>query len=112
MMIFRGEGYQELGLTPEQIQEQMGKWFAWGDKMAKANQLAGGHALKPEIKRVSGKNRTVTDGIYGESKELVGGFYLVQANSFEEVMVIAEDYPDYQFGGTVEIREVQVFDNE
>ena len=109
MMLFMGTNYSELNLSPEQIQAQMGKWFAWGDKMAKAEQLVGGQALQAEATRISGKDRTVTDGPYGESKELVGGYYVVKANSIDEVRVIAQDYPDYEFDGTVEIREIVHF---
>jgi len=55
-------------------------------------------------------NRTVTDGPFMESKELIGGFYIVQAKTVEDVIEIAQDFPDYDLGGTVEIREVMVFD--
>lgn len=110
MMIFIGKNYQELGLSPEELQVQMGKWFSWGDKMGKQGILKGGHALTPDIKRVSGPNQTITDGPFAESKEMVGGYYIVSANSFDEVVKIAEDYPDYAYGNTVEIREVMVFE--
>jgi len=110
MMIFVGQNYQQLGLSPEQMQVQMGKWFAWNEKMSKAGVVKEGHALTPDIKRVSGPNQTITDGPFAESKEIVGGYYIVTANSFDEVVKIAEDYPDYEYGNTVEIREVMVFD--
>ncbi len=45
MMIFIGANYEELSLSPEQLQGQMGKWMAWGDKMGKAGILKGGNAL-------------------------------------------------------------------
>ncbi len=109
MMLFRGADYADLGLSPEQIQERMGKWFAWGDKMAAAGQLVGGEALHAAVKRVTGPNRTITDGPFGESKELIGGYYTVKANTIEDVIKIAEDYPDYDLDGTVEIREIVVF---
>ena len=41
MMIFLGADYSSLGLSPEQMQERMGKWFAWGNKMAEAGILKG-----------------------------------------------------------------------
>ena len=42
MMIFIGANYEELGLSPEQLQAQMGRWFAWGDKMKAQGVLRGG----------------------------------------------------------------------
>ncbi len=110
MMIFIGADYEELGLSPEQLQERMGKWFAWGDKMGEQGILRGGNALNSASKRVSGPERVVSDGPFVEGKELVGGYYLVAAENAEDVVKIAEDYPDYDLGGTVEIREVLKMD--
>ncbi len=94
MMIFIGADYQELGLSPEQLQERMGKWFAWNEKMQKQGIVKSGDALMPQVKRVSGPNRTITDAPLIEGKELIGGYYIVQAESAEAVVEIAKDYPD------------------
>ena len=111
MMIFTGADYADLGLSPEELQNRMGKWFAWGSKMEQAGILRGGEALTPKIRRVTGKNRTVTDLTSAEVKEIVGGYYLVEAKDFDEVQEIAKDFPDYDLGNTVEIREIMVFDD-
>lgn len=111
MMIFIGADYQELGLSPEELQNRMGKWFAWGQKMEAQGILKGGEALTPNIKRVIGQDRAVSDGPFADSKEIIGGYYTVSAESAEAVVEIAQDYPDYDLGGTVEIREIMVFDN-
>ena len=110
MMIFIGADYEEIGLSPEQLQGRMGKWFAWGNKMEEQGVLRGGNALLSLSKRVVGADRTVSDGPFVEGKELVGGYYLVAAENADAVVEIAQDYPDYDLGGTVEIREVVVFD--
>ena len=111
MMIFIGADYADLGLSPEELQNRMGKWFAWGNKMEQAGVLRGGKALNPEMRRIVGKNRTVTDLTSVEVKEIVGGYYLVEAKDFDAVEKIAQDFPDYDLGGTVEIREIMVFDH-
>lgn len=110
MMIFIGADYQELGLSPEEMQNRMGKWFGWNEKMQAQGIVKGGDALVPVVKRVAGPDRTITDGPFADSKELIGGYYIVTAESADAVVKIAEDYPDYDLGGTVEIREVMVFD--
>ncbi len=110
MMIFTGSEYADLGLTEEDVQARMGKWFAWGSKMEEAGILKGGHALTPQIRKVTGVNRTVTDLSSAEVKEIVGGYYIVEATDFDQVQEIAQDFPDYDLGNTVEIREVMVFD--
>lgn len=111
MMIFVGADYADLGLSPEELQNRMGKWFAWGNKMEQAGILRGGNALNPQIRRIVGENRTVTDLTSTEVKEIIGGYYLVVANDFDAVQEIAQDFPDYDLGGTVEIREVTVFED-
>ena len=112
MMIFIGAEYEELGLSPEELQERMGKWFSWGDKMKEQGILRGGAALYPKGKRISGPERVESDGPFVESKELVGGYYTVEVASFEEAAKVAQDYPDYDLGGSVEIREVVKFDKQ
>nr|WP_321235634.1 YciI family protein [uncultured Psychroserpens sp.] len=110
MMIFSGADYAALGLSPEELQGRMGKWFAWGNKMEQAGVLRGGEALTPQIRRIVGENRTVTDLASAEVKEIIGGYYTVEAKDFDAVQDIAQDFPDYDLGGTVEIREIMVFD--
>lgn len=110
MLIFIGPTYEELGISPEQLQERMGRWFAWTEKLSQQGILQGGEALHAEAKRVSGSDRVVTDGPFVESKELVGGYFVVNADSVESAIEIAQDFPDYDLQGGVEIREVMNFD--
>ena len=110
MMIFVGTEYADLGLSPEEVQNRMGKWFAWSEKMEKQGIIKHGNALTPQIRRIVGKNRTVTDLTSAEVKEIVGGYYLIEAKDFDAVQEIAQDFPDYDLGNTVEIREIMVFD--
>jgi hypothetical protein len=110
MMIFIGPDYGDLGLSPEEIQNRMGKWFAWSAKMEEAGIAHSGNALHAQVKRVAGEQRTVTDVPSAEVKELVGGYYIVKAENANEVARIAQDFPDYDLGGIVEIREVMVFE--
>lgn len=110
MMIFIGADYTDLGLSPEELQKRMCKWFAWNDKMTEAGIVSHGNALTHQVRRIVGANRTVTDLTSAEVKEIVGGYYVIKAKDFDAVEKIAEDYPDYDLGGIVEIREIMVFD--
>ena len=112
MMIFIGADYAELGLSPDQLQERMGKWFAWGDKMREQGILRGGSALYAKGKRISGPDRIESDGPFVESKELVGGYYTIAVDSVEDAAIVAQDFPDFDLGGTVEIREIINFDRQ
>jgi len=111
MLIFIGLDYPDLGLSPDQMQERMGKWFAWSQKMEEDGVYVGGEALEyGKVRRISGVERTITDRAGSELKELVGGYYIVKATNFDDAAKIAEDFPDYDLGSTVEIREVMKFD--
>lgn len=109
MLIFIGADYSDMNLSPEQIQGRMGKWMAWNEKMHKQGIVKDGHALHPEMRRVSGPERTITDRAATELKELIGGYYVIQAKDYEGAIEVSQDFPDYDLGGTVEIREIMVF---
>lgn len=111
MLIFKGTNYELMNLSPEEMQQRMGNWFTWQEKMAADGVVKNGNALHPQRRHISGPGRVVTDLAATGVKELVGGFYIVTAKDIEHASEIAQGYPDYDIGGTVEIREVMVFDN-
>ena len=110
MMIFLGADYGHLGLSPEQIQEKMGKWFAWDGDMKARGIHVSGDALTPVGKRLTGPDQLMTDSPAAASKEIIGGYYVIQVENFEKALEEAKNYPDFDLGGTVEIREVLVFE--
>jgi hypothetical protein len=105
MFIFRN-GPELLGYSPEQMQQHMQKWFAWIEELRAKNIYVAGEPLTPAGKVVKGAKALVTDGPFTESKELVGGFFIIKAASLEEATAIAKGCPDLQINGSVEIREV------
>jgi hypothetical protein len=83
----------------------------FGDKNAAA--LRGGNALQPTstatvIRKDSSGNATVTDGPFAETKEALGGYYLVDAADLDEAISMAKQVPA-EFG-CVEVRPIRVFD--
>jgi len=109
MFIFIGGDVSHL--SPEAQQAHMGKWLAWVDKLKGDKKYVGGEALLPGGKTVKGPKKAITDGPFAESKEVVGGYFIVLAKNIDEAVTIAKDCPDYELGGVVEIREVMKFDN-
>jgi hypothetical protein len=108
MLIFHGGMPQDS--SPDEMQANMNKWLAWVDKLAKAEKYAGGEALLPGGKLVKGSLSGVTDGPYTEGKEIVGGYFIVNANTYDEAIALCADYPDFGFGGSVQVRQVMKFD--
>ena len=108
MFIFIGGDPSHL--SPEAQQAHMQKWFAWIEKLTKEQRYVAGEALLPGGKTIKGSKKTVTDGPFTESKELVGGFFVVNAKNLDDAVALAKDCPDYELDGIVEVREIQKFD--
>jgi Uncharacterized protein conserved in bacteria len=109
MFIFKG-ATQQYDFSPEEMQQHMHNWFSWVEDLKAKNIYLSGEALSPEGgKSVQGAKLLVTDGPFAESKELVGGYFVIRAASMEEAVEIAKGCPDLKFDGTVEVREVMKF---
>lgn len=109
MFIFIGGDASHL--SPEAQQAQMQKWFEWVTKLQNEKRYVSGEALMPGGKTIKGQKKTVTDGPFAEGKEVVGGYFVVFAKDLAEATEMAKQYPDYDLGGVVEVREVMKFDN-
>ena len=101
------EAHREAMGSPEKAQQSMTKWRAWFKEMADQGQLKSvGQPLERVGSVVAGKKRTVTDGPYAESKDVIGGFSLIEARDLEQAAKIASGCPILEFGGCVEVRPV------
>jgi hypothetical protein len=87
----------------------MGKWFSWIDKLNQKGVYKSGEALHPPSKRITSADLAIVDGPSAESKELVGGYFIVQAESLEQAIEYTKDFPDFDVDGVVEVREVAVY---
>jgi hypothetical protein len=106
MVVIRANEESEAGVLPsEEIIAAMGKY---NEELAKAGVLLAAEGLHPSAKgaRVAfaGAKRTVIDGPFAEAKELIAGFWLIQAKSWDEAIEWVKRAP-FQ-GGEVEIRQV------
>ena len=105
------EARQEAMGTPERARQSMAKWRAWAAEMTQKGQLKDvGLPLESTGKVVGGRKKTVTDGPYAETKELVGGFSIIEAKDIAEAARIASGCPVLEGGGSVEVRPVRQLD--
>ena len=107
MLIFHGGIKQNA--SPDELQSNMGKWMEWVEKLQKEGKYVSGEALLPGGKLVTSKT-AVTDGPYTEGKEVVGGFFVINANNMQEALDECQHYPDFEYGGQVQVRPVMIFD--
>ena len=113
MIIIKADKNTEAGVLPdEKLLNEMGKF---NEELVKAGVMVAGEGLQPSSKgsrvRFSGTKRTVIDGPFPETKELVCGFWIWKVNSKEEAIEWVKKCPNPLLGETeIEIR--QVFDVE
>jgi hypothetical protein len=103
---------EAFGIGPADMEKILQKYMDWTANLAKAGKLDHGHKLKDGEGRVIGRaggekggKVTVTDGPYMESKEIMGGYWVLNAANYNEAQALVMDCPHLQFG-TLEIRQV------
>ena len=110
MMIFIGGDYESAELSPEDLQRRLQKWNEWLEELKQEDLFINGRALKNASETVSQNGQVATDGPFVETKELVTGYFLLKARDFEHARSLTHHFPDYDLGGRVEIREIQMFE--
>ena len=95
-------GWQKI--SPEEMQKAVEKYVAWTRKPFNKDSKRLGADLGRVIR--SGPNGVrATDGPYSETKEVLGGFYLIEAANYDEAVKLAMTHPHAQYG-TIEVRQV------
>jgi len=106
LLLFRGTHWHK-SLSPEELQNVMSQWTAWFDRLIEQGKIKSAHPLMDEGKIVAWKKgQTVADGPFAESKEAIGGYFLLQMTEFDEALEIAKECPALKYGMTVEVRPV------
>ncbi|HEX5872136.1 MAG TPA: YciI family protein [Longimicrobium sp.] len=110
MILVKANADSEAGVMP--TYEELAEMGKFNEELVKAGVLLAGEGLHPSSKghrvRFDGADRTVVDGPFGETKELLAGFWLIQVKSPEEAVEWVKRIPFKE--GEVEIR--RVFDTE
>ena len=110
MLIVKANEDSEAGKLPSaELLKEMGKF---NEELIKAGVMLAGEGLHPSSKgarvHFSGKKRTVVDGPFAETKELIAGFWLIQAKSIDEAIEWVKRVPNPTGDeGQIEVRQVQ-----
>ena len=105
MLLFRGTDLRK-GLSAEELQKVTDDWMAWFKRVTEQGKALAGQPLEREGKIVSGKDRIVSDGPFAESKEAIGGYFLLDVATIDEAVAIAKECPGLPYGVCVEVRPV------
>ena len=111
-LIYENEKNWET-MPKEQADSMMGEYFAFTDGIRKSGHYIGGEALQPTqaatTVRVRNGKISTTDGPFAETKEQLGGYYLIQAKDLNDAIQVASKIPSARLG-EIEIRPVIEFD--
>src|SRR5262245_39165085 len=92
--------WEKLG--PEEMQKAIEKYMAWTKKPFTVDSLRlandAGRVLRPQ-----GGSVRVSDGPYSETKEVLGGYYTIEAANYDEAVKLAREHPHLEYGGTLVI---------
>ena len=105
MLLFCGTDLRK-SLSPEELQKVTDNWMAWFRRLTEQGKAVAGNPLEHEGKIVSGKDRIVSDGPFAESKEAIGGYFLLDVATMDEALAIARECPGLPYGIRVEVRPV------
>lgn len=106
MLLIRGD--DEVERSPEEMQGIVKEYIAWAGRLRAEGRMLGGDELASggKVVRKWGGSLQVSDGPYAEGKELVGGYFLIEADSDDHAARIAGDCPGLSRNGAVEVRAI------
>jgi hypothetical protein len=97
---------------PEAMATMIKEYGAWGERLRAEGLLKAGQKLTNDAGRImrtaAGGRFVVTDGPYAESKELLGGFFVITAKDYDEACRLAESCPHLRYGQRIEVRQIDV----
>jgi hypothetical protein len=103
LVISRGQW--DKNLSSGEIQNAIDQFYAWYNRSINEGKMKSGQRLTYEGKTIARKN-SITDGPFGESKEVIGGFWFILARSLEEAAQIAQGNPCLEYGLFLEVRQI------
>ena len=109
LLIYHVENEWEA-LTEDERQRVYGQYRSLREDLSKSGNWIGGNQLQPiataSTLRLKDKKPLITDGPFAETKEQLGGYFLVDANNLDDALKIVVRIPSVAIGGSIEVRPV------
>ena len=106
MLLFRG-AHWDRGLSADELQQAMNRVMAWFEGLTEQGKIKRAQPLGGQGRVISGTDgQFVVDGPFTETKEAIGGYLVLQADSFGEAVEIAGGNPALRYGVSVEVRPI------
>jgi|APMI01.1.fsa_nt_gi hypothetical protein len=111
MFLLSDNPANDAALSPEALEALLARYMAWTSRMAQEGRLRGGEKLRDEGGRLltnEAGHVVVRDGPYAELREVVSGYFLIEAADYDEAVAIARTCPHAERPGSMQIREIEV----
>jgi hypothetical protein len=107
MLLIRNGNWDQY--SPEEAQQAVQKYIAWARKLREEGRLKGGDELQANGRILRKQAGQIVDGPFAETKESVGGYFLIEADNYDHAVAIARECPTFDHGGWVEIRAISLY---
>jgi hypothetical protein len=113
LAIYGDEKAQE-NIPADQLDDFMAGWFKFDEELRRSVKVLAGDGLQPTSTattvRYQDGTPVTSDGPFAETKEQLGGYYLIDVDNLDEAIKVAGTIPNLPMGGSVEVRPVQIFE--
>ena len=104
MLLLKGGKFDNY--SPEEMQKIIERYIGWSMQLREQGAHLGGEELKPVGRVLRKEKKRVLDGPFTETKESVGGYYLIEARDVTQALEIARECPHLDYEGEIELREI------
>ena len=105
-LLLRGGDEEIRGYSPEQYQDLLQKYLSWTDHLRATGKYLAGEPLQNDGRMLRPNGQAIVEGPYTETKEAVGGFFVIAAGDYDEAVRIARGCPRLTHGGSLEVRAI------
>ena len=105
VLLLRDSGMFPENISPEEIQQIVERYSKWKDKVRGSGQKLFDGEGRVVVRKDGGV--AITDGPYVESREVIGGYFIVEAADYDAMLKLVEDCPHLDFG-SIEIRRIEL----
>jgi hypothetical protein len=103
ILLLRGGDFTKY--SPAEMKTVVQDYYSWSEKLRGQGKNKGGDELKPGGRLISIKNGKPTDGPFTETKEVIGGYFMIEEPSLAAAAETSKECPHLKYGGTIELRE-------
>lgn len=111
MLMLRSGAEQSQPRTPEEVRQRVGEYGEWAGRLRRQGVRVDGEKLRREarILRAGDAGASVAERFSEADENTIAGYFLIEAQSYEQAVKVAEGCPHLKYGGTIEVRQIDRF---